>query len=77
MDAEKFCLKVSRRENGEWYNNVEKVELPDSVLDLSRHGPKDTANNDVEMADSQAARGELSGGRSVAGHGPKPGGSKL
>jgi hypothetical protein len=57
VDAEKFCLKVSRRANGEWFNNVEMVELPDSVLDLSRHGPKASANNDVEMADSQQSQG--------------------
>jgi hypothetical protein len=57
VDAEKFCLKISRRENGQWYNNVEKVELPDSVMDLSRHGPREAANNDVEMADSQSVQG--------------------
>ncbi len=57
MDAEKFCLKVSRRVNGEWFNNVELVELPDSVLDLSKHGPKATVSNDVEMADSQPSQG--------------------
>jgi predicted metal-dependent hydrolase len=57
VDAEKFCLKVSRRENGEWFNNVERVELPDSVLDLSRHGPKASVSNDVEMADSQQSQG--------------------
>jgi hypothetical protein len=57
VDPEKFCLKISRRENDEWHNNVELVELPDSVLDLTRHGPKQPANSDVEMADSQEAQG--------------------
>ncbi len=57
VDPEKFCLKISRRENGEWFNNVEMVELPESVLDLTRHGPKQPVNSDVEMADSQAAQG--------------------
>jgi hypothetical protein len=57
VDAEKFCLKISRRANGEWFNNVELVELPESVLDLSRHGPKATVNSDVEMTDSQSSQG--------------------
>jgi hypothetical protein len=57
VDPEKFCLKISRRENGEWFNNVETVVLPESVLDLARHGPKQPVNNDVEMADSQSSQG--------------------
>jgi hypothetical protein len=57
VDAEKFCLKISRRANGEWFNNVELVELPESVLDLSRHAPKATVNSDVEMTDSQSSQG--------------------
>jgi hypothetical protein len=39
VDAEKFQLRVSRREDGVWYNNIETVPLPPSVLDLSRAGP--------------------------------------
>ncbi len=30
-----MSLKVSYRQDGVWYNNVEVVELPDSVLDLT------------------------------------------
>jgi len=39
VDVENFQLKISRLEDGTWYNNVEQVTLPDSVLDLSRTGP--------------------------------------
>ena len=39
VDIENFQLKVSRLEDGTWYNNVELVDLPESVLDLSRTGP--------------------------------------
>ncbi len=39
VDVENFQLKISRLEDGTWMNNVEKVDLPDSVLDLSRTGP--------------------------------------
>ncbi len=59
VDAENMKLKVSRRTAGVWHNNIESVDLPESVLDLSRHGPK-TANketdkqvrNDVDMKES-------------------------
>jgi transcription elongation factor Elf1 len=40
VDAEKFRLRVSRREDGVWHNNIELIDLPDEVLDLSRMGPK-------------------------------------
>jgi hypothetical protein len=39
VDVDNFRLKVSRRTGGVWFNNIEMVELPDSVLDLSRFGP--------------------------------------
>jgi hypothetical protein len=39
VDVENFQLKISRLEDGTWRNNVELVDLPDSVLDLSRTGP--------------------------------------
>jgi hypothetical protein len=35
VDVDGMCLKVSHRQDGVWYNNVEVVELPDSVLDLT------------------------------------------
>ena len=40
VDADKFRLRVSRREEGVWHNNIELIDLPDEVLDLSRMGPK-------------------------------------
>ncbi len=39
VDVENFQLKISRLEDGTWMNNVELVNLPESVLDLSRTGP--------------------------------------
>jgi hypothetical protein len=58
VDAEKFRLRVSRREAGVWYNNIETIDLPDEVLDLSRMGPKagDSAR-DVEVMDSEGSQG--------------------
>ena len=38
VDVENFRLKVSRRTGGVWFNNIKTVDLPDSVLDLSRFG---------------------------------------
>jgi hypothetical protein len=35
VDVDGMSLKVSYRQDGVWYNNVEVVELPDSVLDLT------------------------------------------
>jgi len=55
VDAEKFQLRVSRREDGVWFNNIETVPLPPSVLDLSRAGPtvkqvtKGADKKDTEM----------------------------
>jgi len=39
VDVENFQLKISKLQDGTWMNNVEVVELPESVLDLSRTGP--------------------------------------
>ncbi len=58
VDAEKFRIRVSRREPGVWYNNIETIDLPDEVLDLSRNGPK--AGNivpEVEVMDSEVSQG--------------------
>jgi len=55
VDADKFQLRVSRREDGVWYNNIDTVPLPSSVLDLSRAGPsgkqvtKGTDKKDSDM----------------------------
>jgi hypothetical protein len=40
VDVENFQLRVSRLTGGVWSNNVEYVDLPVSVLDLSRTGAK-------------------------------------
>jgi hypothetical protein len=57
VDAEKFRLRVSRREAGVWYNDIQIVELPDEVLDLSRLGPKVIARRDEEEMDSEQSQG--------------------
>jgi hypothetical protein len=52
VDVENFRLKVSRRTGGVWYNNIESVDLPDSVLDLSRFGsavPPASSASDMEV----------------------------
>jgi hypothetical protein len=59
VDAEKFQLRVSRREDGVWFNNIETVPLPSSVLDLSRAGPSvkqvtkgaDKKDNEMEISE--------------------------
>jgi hypothetical protein len=40
VDVQNFQLKISRLSGGVWLNNVDKVDLPESVLDLSRMGAK-------------------------------------
>jgi hypothetical protein len=66
VDAENMKLKVSRRTAGVWHNNIETVDLPESVLDLSRHGPKSSnkekeqqsrTDADMEVADSEQQQG--------------------
>jgi hypothetical protein len=60
VDAEKFQLRVSRREAGVWYNNIDYIDLPEEVLDLSRMGPKVTARRDensMEEMDSEQSQG--------------------
>jgi hypothetical protein len=66
VDAENMKLKVSRRTAGVWHNNIETVDLPESVLDLSRHGPKSSnkekeqqsrSDADMEVADSEQQQG--------------------
>ena len=45
---DKMQLKINRRPLGTktWHDNVETFNLPDSVLDLSRMGPRDTLGED-------------------------------
>jgi len=60
VDAEKFQLRVSMREAGVWYNNIDYIDLPEEVLDLSRMGPKVTARrdeNNLEEMDSEQSQG--------------------
>jgi hypothetical protein len=58
VDAEKFRLRVSRREAGVWHNNIETIDLPEVVLDLSRMGPKvDTRRPVEEEMDSEQQQG--------------------
>jgi hypothetical protein len=63
VDVEKFQLRVSRQESGEWFNDMARIDLPDSVLDLSRIGPdnprkKPQAEGDVVTAmESEQSQG--------------------
>ena len=59
IDVENFALKVSRRriDTGVWYNNVDIIPLDESVLDLSRIGPKPPPSGDRDM-EIEAADGE-------------------
>ncbi len=52
VDVDKFQLKVSRFHCGEWSNNIETVDLPESVLDLSRMGPKMPRNPEASQLGS-------------------------
>jgi len=36
VDTDNFCLKVSRKVNGKWINNVETVPLPDDVIEMGQ-----------------------------------------
>jgi hypothetical protein len=42
VDVDNMALRVSYRQDGIWYNDVEKVALPDSVYDLSNKVRKPT-----------------------------------
>lgn len=54
VDAERFKLRVSRKENGVWYNNVDEVDLPDSVLDTSRAGAFSGERTDMNVMDVES-----------------------
>ena len=60
VDAEKMLLKVSRRKWNEktWFNNYEVLELPESVLDLSRAGVRNDAERPME---TETSDGQLQG----------------
>jgi len=36
VDTDNFCLKVSRKTNGKWFNNVDTVPLPDDVIEMGK-----------------------------------------
>jgi hypothetical protein len=56
VDVENMTLRVSYRQDGVWHNDVDRVPLPDSVLDLthkvSRHVPSKPEGMDMEVGDS-------------------------
>jgi hypothetical protein len=56
VDVENMTLRVSYRQDGIWHNDVEKIALPDSVLDLtnkvSRHIPSKPEGMDMDVGDS-------------------------
>jgi len=52
VDAENFQLRVSRLGGGQWYNNIETINLPESALDLSRAGPRNHQSEDSDSAKS-------------------------
>ncbi len=61
VDVENFQLKVSRLEDGTWINNVELVDLPDTVLDLSRTGPivrRKPSQSSQQMDNEESSQGE-------------------
>jgi hypothetical protein len=62
VDVEKFQLRISRNRNGEWMNDVERIELPDSVLDLSRTGPTFTRKQAQDQDSDSAMDSEQSQG---------------
>ena len=63
VDAENMKLKLSRCRGGVWYNNVQEVDLPDEVLDLSRIGQRtDPVRTDKAMNKDQDKEMETNSG---------------
>jgi hypothetical protein len=56
VDVENMTLRVSYRQDGVWHNDVDRILLPDSVLDLthkvSRHVPSKPEGMDMDVGDS-------------------------
>jgi hypothetical protein len=56
VDVENMTLRVSYRQDGVWHNDVDRVPLPDSVLDLthkvSRHVSSKPEGMDMDVGDS-------------------------
>ncbi len=59
LDLENMTLKVSYRNNGIWYNDVEVIPLPDSVYDLT--------NKVTRVTQSRPEGMDLDGGDTVQG----------
>jgi hypothetical protein len=60
VDVENFQLRLSRLSGGGWINNFEKVDLPESVLDLSRMGVKVTrSRKEDRKEDDGNGEGEM------------------
>jgi hypothetical protein len=59
VDVENFQLKLSRLSGGGWINNFDKVDLPDSVLDLSRMGVKVTRSREARKEGEENGAGEM------------------
>jgi len=54
VDSERLQLRISRKEAGVWYNNIDTVDLPESVLDLSRVGPTVSSHRNGDAMDVSA-----------------------
>jgi hypothetical protein len=56
VDVENMTLRVSYRHEGVWHNDVDRVPLPDSVLDLTNKVSKRVSSKpegmDMDVGDS-------------------------
>jgi hypothetical protein len=59
LDVDKMEVKVSHRQDGIWYNDVEKVPLPDSVFDLTHKvaKPKQSIPEGMETDGGDSVQG--------------------
>jgi hypothetical protein len=59
LDLDKMALKVSYRRDGIWYNDVDVLDLPDSVLDLSTKVSRvPTPNSSTQTEGMEVVEGE-------------------
>jgi hypothetical protein len=56
VDAEKLALKISRRIDGKWHNDIDSIDLPDSALVL---GNGATTAMDTDSSQSVVSQGTL------------------
>jgi hypothetical protein len=56
VDVENMALRVSYRQEGVWHNDVDRIPLPDSVLDLTNKVSKRVSSKpegmDMDVGDS-------------------------